>query len=101
MLDLMRNQIEKESLRYSVSRTIFCPTCGRILDIRNAVEVSATTTEKTHETISQGKPAGSLVFCKPYCGECFDKVDFQDGSARWKHPKLGSLIWTAIDGRKL
>jgi hypothetical protein len=40
-LDPIRRELQRESLRGSVQRAIFCPSCGNVLDMRRAVEVSA------------------------------------------------------------
>jgi hypothetical protein len=40
MTDQLRRTVERNSLRYSVSREIFCPVTGEVLDVRRAVEVT-------------------------------------------------------------
>ncbi len=56
MLDELETRMERETLRYAVSRSIFCPTCKGILDIQRAVLVYN----------ARAKGAGIA------CASCFD-----------------------------
>ena len=82
VLGNMKSELEIQSLRCSCGNQIFCPGCQCILDFRKAVEITA---EKN----------GKVIFCKAFCGDCFDNRITQNIS------KLAAVSEiTIIDGRK-
>lgn len=61
--DVMRDEVEKQSLCASVGRWIFCPRCDEVMDYRRAVEFSVW-------EITTGKCATVRAMCAP----CWDGV---------------------------
>ena len=57
ILDPLRRRMTIKLLKYAVGRAICCPTCGKVLDYRRAVMISA----PHYEAIA--------------CASCYDAID--------------------------
>lgn len=62
-IDYARQEIQRNALKYSVGRAMFCahPDCGVILDWKRAVELSAWKENK-------------CLSIKLFCADCADRV---------------------------
>lgn len=83
-LSPLEKTLNRNSLKYSVGRAIFCPGCRDIMDVRRAVEVTA----------SQN---GNIVMVKALCITCWDK---QRAEFERKLAELKATI-EVLDGRVL
>jgi len=61
ILETFKRNADRESLKSSVGRSIFCPRCDELMDYRRAVELSACKGEK-------------YVSVKVFCADCADRV---------------------------
>ena len=81
ILDQFRRTAERNALKFSVGRQMFCPKCQRVLDAKRAVNVTTTMGEPREVTV---------------CAECW-------GHGPERHGKfaIGPAVCDVLDGRAL
>jgi len=87
MLDILKTQIDRQSLKYSVGRAITCPTCGDIMDCTRAVEV----------TYSKGRAVKTGVCCTT----CYDARIAPEVESIREHLTSCGIATEILDGRIL
>jgi hypothetical protein len=65
LLNPLQKHMNKQSLRYAVSRQMFCPICSNILDAREACEITTTKVEE---------PITTVVAVRVFCKDCAEHL---------------------------
>lgn len=87
--NLMERTINRNSLRYSVGQTMFCPSCQTCMDVTRAVEITA---------YRRGNVPAAVRVC---CASCYDaNLAPKLETLRAKYAATGHTI-AVLDGRIL
>jgi len=62
----LRNQLERELLKYTAGRVMSCPACGELLDCER-------TTVFTVHGVPEGKASEEIVATYVQCASCWDE----------------------------
>lgn len=79
ILDQFRRTAERNALKFSVGRQMFCPKCQRVLDAKRAVNVTASTGGE-----------------RTMCADCWGR-----GSEFHGKCEAGGFTFDVLDGRAL
>lgn len=84
----LQRKADRESVRYAVMRTIFCPKCGDIMDMRRAVQTTAYA------------PSGKIAAVVTVCAPCHDngvRAALEEAQSRVPGSRLetadGRILW--------